>query len=565
MKSVLLIFFAAGGFFFSGCSSTKLDSPPDGALKISSAETARVAANNIATEKRSEAFARFATGISYEINDQSDLALKEFYQAAMADPSNEPLALDLSRRFLQKKQPEKAIEVLLKSAERTEASGSIFSLLGRSYLAVGKTNLAINASQLAIKKSPQLISGYVTLCEIFMQTGQTNEAIKLLNSATRSTNSDALFLINLGELYGNVLRAQPKGADAVKQKGLDVLHRAAALKPANPNIRQKLADAFAQLDETKKAAEIYLQLLDEFRDVELMRDGLREKLANLYLRSRDSKKAAEQLEAVVRDNPTRYPEAWYYLGAFAHDAKDYAKAAEFFNRALVGNPEFEQAYYELAGMQINSDQAGEALKTLDKARAKFSKSFSVEFLTGLAFSRMKNYSDAVKHFIAAEMIANTSDTKRLNHLFYFQVGSASERNRDYAQAEKYFAKSLELSPDFSDALNYLGFMWADRGVNLEKAHELIEKAVKLEPENAAYVDSLGWVLFKLQKNEQALEHLLKAVALSEEPDAAVFDHVGDVYRALQQNEKAREAWQKSLSLEPNEDVQKKLQGNSPPL
>ena len=54
-----------------------------------------------------------------------------------------------------------------------------------------------------------------------------------------------------------------------------------------------------------------------------------------------------------------------------------------------------------------------------------------------------------------------------------------------------------MSPDFSEAMNYLGYMWAERGVNLSRAKELIDKAVKLEPKNAAYPDSLAWVLSSL--------------------------------------------------------------------
>ena len=32
-----------------------------------------------------------------------------------------------------------------------------------------------------------------------------------------------------------------------------------------------------------------------------------------------------------------------------------------------------------------------------------------------------------------------------------------------------FEKCLDLSPDFAEALNYLGYMLADRGVKLDKA------------------------------------------------------------------------------------------------
>ncbi|MEO6036137.1 MAG: tetratricopeptide repeat protein, partial [Verrucomicrobiota bacterium] len=120
-------------------------------------------------------------------------------------------------------------------------------------------------------------------------------------------------------------------------------------------------------------------------------------------------------------------------------------------------------------------------------------------------------------------------------------------------------------PDFADALNYLGFMWADRGENLDKAREYIEKAVKVEPKNAAFLDSLGWVLHKLNQNDSALQYLLQAVALSDEPDPTLFDHLGDVYSALKRNEKAREAWKKSLTLEPSAEIEKKLQVNSSSL
>jgi Tfp pilus assembly protein PilF len=111
----------------------------------------------------------------------------------------------------------------------------------------------------------------------------------------------------------------------------------------------------------------------------------------------------------------------------------------------------------------------------------------------------------------------------------------------------------------AEALNYLGFMWADRGENLPKARAYIEKACKIEPKNAAYLDSLGWVLFKQNHPQDALPWLVKAVELSPEPDATILDHLGDVYLTLHQFSKAMESWKKSLAVEPNDDVKKKLQ------
>jgi tetratricopeptide (TPR) repeat protein len=116
-----------------------------------------------------------------------------------------------------------------------------------------------------------------------------------------------------------------------------------------------------------------------------------------------------------------------------------------------------------------------------------------------------------------------------------------------------------LDPDFDEALNHLGYMWAERGINLQIARDMIERAVKAEPENPAYLDSLGWVLFQLKKPAEALPPLQKAVELLKEPDATVFDHLGDVLKALGRLPEAREAWQKSLAVEPSEAVKRKLE------
>jgi Flp pilus assembly protein TadD len=172
---------------------------------------------------------------------------------------------------------------------------------------------------------------------------------------------------------------------------------------------------------------------------------------------------------------------------------------------------------------------------------------------------MKQYDQALQRFTAAEVIAGATDPKRLNAFFHFQVGSTYERKGDVVQAEKSFRQCLTLEPDHAEAMNYLGYMWADRGERLEEARALIEQAVKLEPDNAAYLDSLGWVWFKLGEPGKALAFVKRSVELSPEPDATLLDHLGDIYAALAQPQQAREAWTKSLAIEASDPVRKKLE------
>jgi tetratricopeptide (TPR) repeat protein len=326
-------------------------------------------------------------------------------------------------------------------------------------------------------------------------------------------------------------------------------------------MRVMLADMYNLLGESGKAAQIYTEMLKKMPDVPLVQERLRAKLADIYLRSPDRSKAAEQLEAILQRDPTN-AQAYYLLGSIRFEEKKNQEAVDNFRKTILLKPDFDQAYYDLATAEMNLGKSQDALATLESARKKFQQNFVLEFLTGMAYSRLKAFPEAMKYFTSAEVFAQATEPKRLNEFFYFQLGATSERKGDYAQAEKYFLKTLELAPNFAEALNYYGYMLAERGEHLDKARDLIEKALKLEPKNGAFLDSMGWVLFRLNQPTEALEYIQQAVKFTEEPDATLYDHLGDILSALGRANEAREAWKKSLELEKNEQVQKKLEAPS---
>ena len=123
-------------------------------------------------------------------------------------------------------------------------------------------------------------------------------------------------------------------------------------------------------------------------------------------------------------------------------------------------------------------------------------------------------------------------------------GAGLERQKQFDQSEAAFRKVLELNPKNAGALNYLGYMLADRNVRLEEAYDLIKRAVDLEPDNGAYLDSLGWVYFRQGKLDDARGLLERA--LERMPDPTVRDHLGDVYLKLGKTKEAIAQWQDSL-------------------
>ncbi len=57
------------------------------------------------------------------MDNEPNAATDEYYQAAMLNPDDETLILEVSGRLLQSKQPEKALEITKRAAARPHALG----------------------------------------------------------------------------------------------------------------------------------------------------------------------------------------------------------------------------------------------------------------------------------------------------------------------------------------------------------------------------------------------------------------------------------------------------------
>ncbi len=553
----------AGGLVGNGCRTAPANGTPSAADPLKSRPAARGANGKYVPSQQASAHAHYAAGVLHELNGEIEPALAEFQRAVVLDPGNETLILEVTLRFLQHKQPEKALEILLASTTRGDVGGEVFARLGSVYSRLGRHEEALAANRTAVKKSPRSPAGYQNLFLGLLQAKQADESLKLIGEAGRLPGVEAGFLMGTADLYQHYLTQFPTQRKAVEGEALAVLGRAEALRPTDPQLRLRLADGLYHLGETQRATKLYLSLVEQFEEIPLVRDNIRSRLADIYLRGDDPQAARTQLEAIVRDDPSN-AQAYYFLGSLAYDGKRWAEAVGYFQKTLLFSPNFERAYFDLAAAQLATGDPAGVLLTLWQRAGKFRANFLSEYLAALAEGRQKNYEAALKHFTTAEVIAQADEPQRLTAEYYFEVGIAFERKGDHVPAAKYFERALELKPEFPEAQNYLGYMWAERGEQLERARGLIAKALIAEPKSAAYLDSMGWVLFKLNKPQEALDYLLQAIALSEEPDATLFDHLGDIYLTLRESDKAREAWRKSLAVEASEGILQKLNSSKTP-
>ncbi len=132
-------------------------------------------------------------------------------------------------------------------------------------------------------------------------------------------------------------------------------------------------------------------------------------------------------------------------------------------------------------------------------------------------------------------------------------GISLERSGEWQRAEADFLKALEFEPNQPYVLNYLGYSWVDKGMNLDRAQKMIRKAVELRPNDGYIVDSLGWVLYRLGDYDAAARELERAVELRAE-DPIINDHLGDAYWRVGRQLEARFQWRRALSLDPEKDM-----------
>lgn len=185
-----------------------------------------------------------------------------------------------------------------------------------------------------------------------------------------------------------------------------------------------------------------------------------------------------------------------------------------------------------------------------------SENVSYYYLRGLAYYQLEKFDKSYEDFNKTV----TLDPYQNNYYFYRAM--ASDKLGKFDSAEKDLYKVIELNANASNAMNYLGYMYAEKNIKQKEALSLLNSAIQIEPDNAAFQDSLGWLEYRKQNLNRSLLHLNFAASLASEreiEDPVIYDHLGDVYIAKKDPVNALVFFKLALSKSKGEDKQKLLQ------
>lgn len=230
--------------------------------------------------------------------------------------------------------------------------------------------------------------------------------------------------------------------------------------------------------------------------------------------------------------------------------KKFDKALEALYSALEKEPDSFDIYYSIISLLTEMKNFSEIPSVLDKANTNIMDKRLTDDLKAVALISEKKYEEALK--IYDELISKYPEDSR----YYFATASIYFDLKNPEKTEEYYRKSIAISPDNPDALNNLGYFFAEYDKNLEEAKSLIDSALKLKPYAGYILDSMGWVCYKLNDLENSKRYFLRAMSLSDE-DSELYLHISMLYDKLGDKAKSDEFKQKSDQIKAKKESQTK--------
>lgn len=507
-----------------------------------------------------------------------DRAIEALRQAHRLAPRDTGTAATLARALLTRGRPREAA-LLLDEVPEARTQPGLMRLAAEARARSGRTREAESLYQTLLEADPSDRDSSAALVDLYEGDDRIDLALRLLEDLERRDPENLripeqiiLDLARAGRFEEAEKRAREliarrpenrdirrllgqvlfdKGDTAVGEKVLRDLLRA---DPEDAGTRRFLAselgrerrftEARSLLEESLRRAGSDPKAADE-------RTWATVELGYLAFLEKDYAASRKTLEPVGTSGPGVNVRAMRILLAIARDREDFAFGLARAEKAAALDRENPEWLAALAEFQYRTGNK----KAAEEAFLKLASSDDSERVLAAADARarLKDFSGAAK--VAREASRHFPESTEA----LFRLGSSLERAGTTGEAEKVFLQLLEVRPNDAATQNYLGYMWADRGVHLEKARDLLEKAVAREPRNGAFQDSLGWVYFRLNKLEAAEKHLQEAHRRDPD-DPTIEEHLGDLFERRQDFDQAVEHWERALALkhEEPEKVRQKL-------
>jgi tetratricopeptide (TPR) repeat protein len=499
-------------------------------------------------------------GRLYRINNELLKAENEFKTAVSLQPQSEDAVTTLAILYNEEGDTSRALQVL-NAIPDSARTAKLYSTLGYTYEQSKDYPKAVDAYRHAVDQDKDNLDYVRGLAQNLLNQGQTDAALDQYKVIADSDPSDAQTYMRIAEIYrrnGKYDKASEalKKASAIVPDSLELQYNIAVIEDSQGKYDEAIQILNALLTKTDRPDGQYETGDRNNRAVFL------ERLGTVYRESNKPQLAIDTFRKMFilgDDNAIR---GYQEIIETYRDNKNWQMATTTAEEAAKKFPNDRGLQLIAASQQADMGNAQQAIDRVKSMLKGNNDDREVYIALAQMYSRTRQWPEAEQNIDKARALSTKQEDK---DYVDFVAGSIYERQKKYDLAEEEFRKVVANDPKNAMALNYLGYMLADRGTRLDESLGYIRRAIALDPNNGAYLDSLGWAYYKMGNYELAEENLRRA---SERigNDPTVHEHLGDLYQktgrlklAATHWERALEEWNKTIPAEVDTDDVAKVQ------
>lgn len=490
-------------------------------------------------------------------------ALSILRDALELDPASAFLHTAIAEIKLKIGQVQEALEYIDKAIRLDPAYREPYVMAGAIMLSAGKDREAAVYLRKAVELDPDKEDAYLQLAVSLTRLFEYEEAVGTLKRLVTLKGDSVLGYYYLGRTYSQM---------KLYRDAVGYFKKTLELRPDFAQAAIDMAASYEALGDYPQAIEVYRGILDDDEN----RADVLQRLVQLLIQQRRFKEALEYLNLAVKSgvggqetmrkiglvhleleqfddaikvfsemlakDPAAHP-IRLYLGMAYEEKGDLERAQAEFEKIPHGSPAFVEAVGHIAFILREKGKVGQAVELLRDAIA--ANPGQIELYLNLAAL----HEAAEKPEAGVALLLEAEKHFAREPRFHFRLGVLYDKLGKRPESIERMKTVIALNPQDAQALNFLGYTYAEMGVNLDEALRYIKQAVELRPNDGFILDSLGWVYYKLKKYDEAVRYLEEAISLVED-DSTIAEHLGDAHYARRDFRNALKAYKKALESDP---------------
>jgi len=501
-----------------------------------------------------------------------EAAKKNSPRDLIKDPDPEALRLFMNGQMLMNQGDfPMAIIEFQEALELDPEVGTIYTSIAECYWNIGKPELSLKNLNVALSKNPEDEEALKMMADQLIATKKYDEAIKPFKKLRELDGQNTSYIIALAELnklkknYLNTVNLYLE-AYAIEPSRIELLESAGryALQLEN---KDKAKSIFKDLSEQDPFQSSYLNIYSElaiqtknFEEAishiqKLINDNgdsslLKSKLGILYHSSGNSKKGEEVLKLLFDKNELNGQHSLALFEIY-FDNKDNINAAKVSDRMIASLPEDWRGYYSRSLVFMDESDYESAVSILAPVSETFSNIFSVQYILGLCYSRIKMNDEAIDFYNRALTISpNSINVLHSIAILYDDIG-------EWVKSDKIYDQLIDNDPKDAQAFNNYAYSLVERNKDLKRALVYAKKAVELEPKNPSYLDTIGWAYFKMDDLKRAKKYIRQSIEIQDD-NSVVLEHFGDILMKSNDSVNALFYYKKAFEFDnENQELKKK--------